>query len=103
LWIVSGSSEFKKSCLRGLFDTDGCVIIHRYEIRGKLYRYKKLSFTSASPKLINDVSALLCELGIKSRVARGGRDVFIDSKTMVEKYFQVVDTNNSKNMERYHS
>lgn len=58
-WIKK-KTVFLKVCIRGLFDTDGCLAIHRYTVNGSSYKYKKLAFSSASLPLIQSVmNALL--------------------------------------------
>ncbi|MDP3992676.1 MAG: LAGLIDADG family homing endonuclease [bacterium] len=103
LWIKNGSRSIFVSCLRGLFDTDGSVYYHIYSVNNKSYCYTKLAFTSASPKLANDFWQLLDKVGIKSRRTRNCRDVVIDSKEMVKKYFEIIGTHNPKHLKRYRS
>ncbi|MDE1965989.1 MAG: hypothetical protein KGI41_01970 [Patescibacteria group bacterium] len=76
---VKRNPAFARACVRGLVDTDGCVFIHRYKVKGKWYAYKKLQFTSASPALVASVSSVLMQHGLRTRIARNGRDVRLDS------------------------
>lgn len=97
-WIKR-SKKLSVACVRGLVDTDGCVIIHRYRVRGQLYRYKKLSFTSRSHPLQQSVAKILVDLGMRARIA--GYDVRLDSITDMQKYFSLVGTHNPKHLKRY--
>jgi intein/homing endonuclease len=100
LWIKR-KKQYWIACLRGIFDTDGCVIQHRYRAKRNWYIYPKLSFTSASPKLIKSIVELLTRLGMHARVTRNGREVRVESLSDVKRYFAVVKTNNPKHLKRY--
>lgn len=97
-WIIKDPA-LSLACIRGLIDTDGCVFTHRYRVRGKLYTYKKISFTSRSKPLLNSVGRILSLLGIVVRTTQ--YDVFIDSVSDVKKYFMQVRPHNQKHLNRY--
>lgn len=97
-WIKK-SKKLSVACVRGLVDTDGCVIVHRYRVRGKLYQYKKLSFTSRSSPLQQSVAKILTDLGMRARIA--GYDVRLDSVADMQKYFALVGAHNPKHLKRY--
>lgn len=99
-WIKE-NQQYSAACVRGLIDTDGCTIIHRYVSKGKEYCYKKVSFTSRSYPLIQSVSSILSSIGIKHRIAKDKWDVRIEAKKDVEKYFRLVGTHNPKHWKRY--
>jgi len=99
-WIKR-NSEYSRACLRGLIDTDGCIILHRYRSKGSMYYYKKIGFTSRSYPLLHSVSAILSNLEIKHRITRNGYDVRIEANEGVRKYFQLVGTSNPKHLKRY--
>ncbi|EKE19549.1 MAG: hypothetical protein ACD_8C00141G0001 [uncultured bacterium] len=99
-WIKN-NEDFRIACVRGLMDTDGCVIIHKYKSKGKVYFYKKLAFTSRSFPLLNSVRNILTDLKIKSRITRNNFDVRIDARNDVEDYFRIFGSHNPKHIERY--
>lgn len=99
-WIMK-NKNFSVACLRGLIDTDGCVIIHRYKSRGKSYLYKKISFTNRSLALISSARKILNELEIKNRITKNNYEIRIEARRDVEKYFNVVGSHNSKHLLRY--
>ena len=99
-WIKA-RRQYTIACIRGLVDTDGCIFTHRYQVNGKWYAYKKLSFTSASPPLITSVYSFLKENGFNPRVSRGGRDVRLDSIADMRRYFTLIGSHNPKHLKRY--
>ena len=98
-WIKRNKG-YSISCVRGLIDTDGSVFTHRYKVNGKWYSYKKLAFTSYSKPLRQSVFNILKENGLNSRLA-GEKDVRIESKKDMSRYFRVFGFHNSKHLKRY--
>lgn len=98
-WIKR-KKEYSMACIRGLIDTDGSVVIHRYRVNGKLYTYKKIAFTSRSKPLWMSVFNILREVGFKSRL-HGGDEVWLDSQESVERYFRLIGSSNPKHLMRY--
>ena len=92
------------ACIRGLMDTDGCVFTHYYKVNGKLYNYKKLVFKNYSYPLIKSVYGFLKNMGlVHPRIAKNQKEVRIESKKDVQKYFQLIGFHNPKNLKRYKS
>lgn len=100
VWIKNKKS-YHIACLRGLVDTDGCVIKHRYVVKGKTYCYKKLSFTNASVPLLKFVFKVLSDLGMSPRDTKNGKEVRLESRVDMERYFKVVGSNNPKHLNRW--
>lgn len=100
-WILK-NLKYQIACLRGLMDTEGCVFPHRYKVNGKLYSYKKIAFKNNSYPLIKFVYNFLKNIGLHHpRIAKNLKEVRIESKDDVQKYFQLVGFHNSKNLKRY--
>lgn len=97
---VKRNKHYAISCVRGLIDTDGSVFTHHYKVNGKWYSYKKLSFTSYSKPLRQSVFNILRENGLNPRLA-GEKDVRIESKKDMSRYFRVFGFNNPKHLRRY--
>ncbi len=100
LWI-NKNVDLKIACLRGLIDTDGCCVIHKYKVKNKSYCYKKISFSSSSPHLIESVISILKELGFSPRLSYNRNNVWLDGRADVQRYFKLVKTHNPKHKERY--
>jgi len=80
-WILD-NKQFMRSCIRGLFDTDGTVYTHQYLSKGKKYAYKKLGFSSANHTLLRALHQALNELGYTPYMVlhkRGGGQVRLES------------------------
>ncbi|MDO8620625.1 MAG: LAGLIDADG family homing endonuclease [bacterium] len=103
VWIKDKLS-FSVACVRGLMDTDGCVFHHTYTAKGKKYTYTKLHFTSASLPLVYFVYETFSRLGLHPRLARKDgeiREVRLDSKEDMRRYFKRVGTHNPKFLKRW--
>jgi len=98
-WIKK-DKKYSIACVRGLIDTDGCVFDHKYKVKGKWYSYKKISFTSYSKPLRIFVFNILKKNGLNPRLA-WDRDVRLDSKKDMQKYFQIFGSNNPKHLRKY--
>ena len=99
-WIKN-NKRFLKACIRGLVDTDGCVFTHKYKVNNKWYSYKKIDFTSASAPLRESVLIALKDLGMTASVYR--RNVRLNSKNNVERYFKLVGSHNPKHLKKYYN
>lgn len=96
-WILN-NPEYARACLRGLMDTDGSVFTHTYKSKEKIYRYKKLSFTSASPALLESVQKILTRNSIKSHISK--TNLRIGTRVSVERYFSCISSHNTKHLKR---
>jgi len=99
-WIKE-NPYYATACLRGLIDTDGCIILHQYRSKNKRYSYKKIGFTSRSYPLLSSASTILLNLGIKHRIMKNRWDIRIEAEEEVAKYFRLVGTSNPKHWKRY--
>lgn len=99
-WILK-NPNFTKSCIRGLFDTDGSIFIHKYKIKNKIYFYPKISFTSASKNLIKSMSRALIKLGFNVRISKSSKDIIIEDQKHVKKYLKTIGSHNQKYWIKY--
>lgn len=98
-WIKK-NERLSIGCLRGLMDTDGCVFTHRYTVNNKVYTYKKIAFSNASRPLLASVHDILRRNGFHPRYAQG-KDVRLDRKEDVKRFFHSIGTHNPKYLKRY--
>jgi hypothetical protein len=96
-WVLL-LSEYKKTCLRGLMDTDGGVFNHRYTVNGKNYIYKKISFSNRSTPLLHFVFNTLAELGFNPKIIDKveNKKVWLYNGTEVKRYLSQVGSNNQR-------
>ena len=100
-WILK-NQKYQLACLRGLMDTDGCVFTHHYKVNGKFYSYKKLAFKSYFYSLIKSVHDFLKSIGFRHpRIAKNLKEVRIENREDVQRYFQLIGFHNPKNLKRY--
>jgi DNA-binding XRE family transcriptional regulator len=101
-WITS-SPEYTKWCIRGLIDTDGCLIRHTYKVKNKTYLYKKLAFSNRSRPLIDFVCTKLTELGFSPRITYDCKEIRLNGSHDVQRYFRIIDTSNNKHRTRFYA
>src|SRR3989344_180675 len=94
-WILS-KSTYRKACVRGLVDTDGCLFIHTHKIRRKVYKNIGFSFTSYSPELIFQTATILEEFGIMPHITKRGQNIYLYQSNAVAKYLKIFNTSNRR-------
>lgn len=94
-WILE-KPLYKKACIRGLIDTDGCMFVHVHRVLGRVYKNIGLSFASYSPELIFQVADILAESEIIPHISKRGRDIYLYQVDAVIKYLQVFGTSNER-------
>lgn len=94
-WI-SADSYYRRRCVRGLIDTDGCMYVHVHKVAGKMYRNIGLSFFSKSPGLIVQVAEIFEENGIMPHITSRGTDIYLYRAGSVAKYLEVFGTSNPR-------
>ncbi len=95
-WILE-RSEYRKACLRGLIDTDGCLYIHTHKSKwNKIYKNIGFNFNSYSPELIEQVAEILQENEITPHINKRGTDIYLYKVKSVEKYLEVFGTSNQR-------
>lgn len=97
-WIKKNKNYYR-SCIRGLFDTDGGSFTHIHWVKEYRYRHFGLTFTSASAPLLNDFGSYLKTLNIKHGLKK--EHLFIYSVAEVKKFFDIVKPNNIKHFDRF--
>ena len=94
-WILK-KPLYRKTCVRGLVDTDGCLFIHTHKIRGKVYKNIGLCFTSYSPELIYQVMDIFEEFKIMPHISKRGQDIYLYRADAVARYLKVFGTSNDR-------
>lgn len=99
---VKNSKSFRYSCTRGLLDTDGCLFNECHRINNKKYCYPRLAFTSYSKKLCSSVFKIFQGMGFSPKI-RNNRNVQIENRKDILRYFQLVSTHNLHHRKRFKS
>ncbi len=94
-WILK-NTEYHRACVRGLVDTDGCLFIHKHRVQGKQYQNIGLCFSSASPKLIQQVASIFEKYGIIPHIDKRGRNIYLYRESAVRKYLETFGTSNER-------
>jgi len=95
---IKSNEEYLKSFLRGLFDTDGCVIIQKM---GK-YQYKLIKISTACKTLAEELKVVYKSLDIKSYICRKTwkdsvvYDVMIRRKDSFYRFMELIKPKNNK-------
>lgn len=98
-WIKE-SQTFSKMCVRGLIDTDGCVVNECHRINLKKYCYTRLAFTNASQPLLRSVFKILEGLDFFPKM-RNNKRVQVERSEEIRLYFKVIGTSNPKHLARF--
>jgi len=99
-WIFN-RKKYQIGCLRGLFDTDGCVYLHKYIVGSKEYSYVKMSFRNYSIPLLNSIKKMLEYLSFQPVIDIKHQTVYINRSAEVKKYFLKISTNNPRYRKRF--
>lgn len=96
-WI-KGNLSYKIACVRGLMDTDGGIFLHKYNVNGKEYVYKKICFTNRSIPLLIFVKKTLEELGFTPKMISNvvNKQVWLYNTKEVMDYLKKVGTSNPR-------
>ena len=90
-WIFD-NEQARSGAVRGLFDTDGCVYRHSYLVKGVVYQYPQLAFTSYAAKIREQFAGLLTLSAFHPK--EYGNRVYVYSQKEVLRYFQEIGTHN---------
>lgn len=93
-WIWS-DPEYIKACLRGLIDTDGSFILHRYQVNGREYAYPRISFSNRSEPILDFVNEGLKKLGFHPKRSYNF-EVALFNQAEVKQYLRDIGVSNYK-------
>lgn len=95
-WVMS-NQIFLKNCLRGIFDTDGCIYP-----KNKTNLYPTIWISSAIPSLRISITQSCRKLGFNlSKWKNYRNDAYIDRKEEVLRFFNEIKFNNPKHLIRW--
>lgn len=92
---VRKNTGYKKSFIRGLFDTDGCVYVDTHTIKGTRYDNLGMAFTNRCLPLLADYKNALADLGLHP-TQKTKYVVFLRREKEIRRYFELVGSSNPK-------
>lgn len=95
-WIMK-NQKYSRACLRGLFDTDGGIYIHKHG--GGRWNNLGWCFTNHSLPLVTGVKKILLSNKIKPRGDK--RKVFLYAVPEIRKFMNIIGSSNPKNIDKY--
>lgn len=99
-WIFE-NKKYQVACLKGLFDTDGSIYQHNYNVSGKRYRYIKMCFSNSSLPVLVSIKKMLENLNFQPVVDKRQIGVYLNKLSEVKRYFLEVGTSNPRYYSRY--
>ncbi len=87
--------NIKKLLIRGLFDTDGCVVANKRED----YRYPWVTITSKDIKFLEQIKEMLKEQGYPAYIT--GKDVCVRGISNLKRWFKDIGSSNPRNLVKY--
>ncbi|MBI5765605.1 hypothetical protein HZA71_00045 [Candidatus Falkowbacteria bacterium] len=98
-WIKKGR-YYRKACLRGLIDTDGCVYIDNHiSVKGKKYSNICLDFTNRSFPLLDFIYESLLKLSFQPQ--RYKYSIKLRREADIWKYYKQVGSSNQKHFKKF--
>lgn len=96
-WIKD-DRNFSRACLRGIFDTDGCVYIDNHSKRK--CSSINLAITSASGKLLYSIYELLAREMFVPTIS-SQRSIRIRKREQISMFFDKIGSSNPKHLKKY--
>ncbi len=94
------SEKFTKSCLRGLFDTDGCFYVDKHHYKDKVYYNCAMNFTNRSLPILFFFKTKLEQLGFHP-THNTKFSISLRKEDEIIKYFQIISSSNPKHLNKF--
>ena len=98
-WIKD-NQNYRKSCVRGLMDTDGCIYVDKHFIRNKLYKHLGLNFTNRSIPLLNFTKQVMIEQGFHPTIS-SPKAVVLRREEEIISYMEEIGSSNPKILNKF--
>jgi hypothetical protein len=103
-YVLKANIETRRTFVRGLFDTDGCLRFDRIN-KQKKHSYPRLEFGFASILLRDTLQILLINLGFRSFVWDDNNNKYyrlcISGILMLERWMEEIQPKNPKHLKKY--
>ncbi|MFH1472891.1 MAG: LAGLIDADG family homing endonuclease [bacterium] len=100
-WIKNNTG-YRKMCLRGLFDTDGCFYVDKHVIKDKTYENAGMNFTNRSIPLLNFFKTTLDEMGFLPTQS-SKYSITLRKEADIVRYFREIGSSNPKHSDKFKS
>lgn len=97
-WIYR-NNIYSKACVRGLFDTEGCVGFKKFAGKNGKYLYKQLIFTNSNENLLYFVYKSLKNLDFRPTPA-SKKNIYISNKKDIKRFVEIIRPHNPKIKQR---
>lgn len=98
-WIKA-SDSYSKTCLRGLFDTDGCFYMDRHKYKNKTYFNAGMNFTNHSLPILHFFKECLEKYGFHP-TQKTEFSIFLRKKEEIIRYFKEIGSSNQKHFRKF--
>lgn len=90
--------ELTRKCIKGIFDTDGCIFYDKRSV----YKtpYVRICLHMKNKKLLKQIQGILLSKSIDAKVNTHGYNLSINGRTEVNKFLQNVGFSNKRHMDR---
>jgi len=99
LWVQQ-KNDLLKACIRGLFDTDGCVYIDRQVRSGRVYYYIGITITSYAERLYATILKSLEDFGYHP-TSSSRNNIVLRRQDEIDRFFADIGSSNPKHLARY--
>lgn len=109
LWVIQ-NENFKKKCVRGIVDTDGCIRFRKPYL-GTINNYPEIKVTNKSKELILQLKDIFIEFGLKpyihkeEKVIQSGTSIIynihLNGRKNITQYIEIFGFSNPKHLNKY--
>ena len=100
-WIMQ-KNLFAQSCLRGLFDTDGGIYMHKHKNITRKWTNLGWCFTNHSLPLVEGCRKILKDCDIEPK-GNAKEKVYLYSVGNIRRFMKIIGSSNPKNVDRYNT
>ena len=95
-WVFK-RDDFKRTCIRGLIDTDGSV----FRMSKRDSHLIRIGFKNVNKKVLDGMRRMLVELNFHPSKIICGNAIFLSRQSEITRYKEEIGFNNQKNLNRY--
>ncbi len=93
---VNNNIKYRRACIRGIFDTDGCIYLDKHKRNGKIYKSLNLAITNASQKLLDSIYDIFVDEQFRPTKS-SKRSIRLRNIKDILKFFDIMGSSNIHN------